>query len=335
MMQDQHAVAARSMVARTRRRALVILLAACALLPRATASQSLTGALIGTIRDDQGGGVPRVPVRITSPSLMGGAATTVTNAKGQFRFAALPPGLYTLAIDVPGFVPVHDENVSIGAAATLERTITLTLAGVAVDLMALPEGEFAHVYLLAEAEGYAAARTRGFVSSRNDENVYESEVTLDPAASSLSGRVLLPGGRDPAPCALFRSVDELGNMHITAVDREGRFSLDELRYEYPEEIVPEGHTPASWLRTLTEQGVARRFPQGMPAEHRRTLDAELALIESLKYEPYFLTVADIVHWARGQGILCQGRGSAANSLVCYALSVTEVDPRRATLLFGR
>ncbi len=113
------------------------------------------------------------------------------------------------------------------------------------------------------------------------------------------------------------------------------FSLDELRYEYPEEIVPEGHTPASWLRALVAQGVARRFPQGMPDEHRRTLDAELALIEQLKYEPYFLTVADIVHWARGQGILCQGRGSAANSLVCYCLGVTEVDPRRATLLFGR
>ena len=113
------------------------------------------------------------------------------------------------------------------------------------------------------------------------------------------------------------------------------FSLDELRYEYPQEIVPDDHTPASWLRALTERGVARRFPAGMPAEHRATLEAELALIESLKYEPYFLTVADIVHWARARGILCQGRGSAANSLVCYCLGVTEVDPRRATLLFGR
>ena len=113
------------------------------------------------------------------------------------------------------------------------------------------------------------------------------------------------------------------------------FSLDELRYEYPEEIVPAGHTPASWLHALVEQGVQRRFPQGMPAVHRATLEDELALIEQLKYEPYFLTVADIVHWARAQHILCQGRGSAANSLVCYCLGVTEVDPQRATLLFGR
>jgi len=113
------------------------------------------------------------------------------------------------------------------------------------------------------------------------------------------------------------------------------FSLDELRYEYPEEIVPAGHTPASWLRALAEAGVQRRFPAGMPAAYRATLDEELALIAQLQYEPYFLTVADIVHWARAQGILCQGRGSAANSLVCYCLGVTEVDPRRATLLFGR
>jgi error-prone DNA polymerase len=113
------------------------------------------------------------------------------------------------------------------------------------------------------------------------------------------------------------------------------FSLDELRYEYPEEIVPAGHTPASWLRALVEAGAQRRFAQGMPSAYRATLEDELALIAQLKYEPYFLTVADIVHWARAQGILCQGRGSAANSLVCYSLGVTEVDPRRATLLFGR
>ncbi|MCP5285694.1 MAG: error-prone DNA polymerase [Burkholderiaceae bacterium] len=113
------------------------------------------------------------------------------------------------------------------------------------------------------------------------------------------------------------------------------FSLDELRYEYPREIVPDGHTPTSWLRALTEQGVQRRFPQGEPPAVRATIEHELALIAQLQYEPYFLTVADLVHWARGQGILCQGRGSAANSAVCYCLGVTEVDPARMTLLFER
>ncbi|MCA3252260.1 MAG: error-prone DNA polymerase [Rubrivivax sp.] len=116
------------------------------------------------------------------------------------------------------------------------------------------------------------------------------------------------------------------------------FSLAELRYEYPREIVPDGHTPASWLRHLTEEGAARRFahlPGGTPAAVRATLEHELALIAQLQYEPYFLTVADLVAWARGQGILCQGRGSAANSAVCYCLGVTEVDPSRMSLLFER
>ncbi|MFN9279966.1 MAG: error-prone DNA polymerase [Betaproteobacteria bacterium] len=113
------------------------------------------------------------------------------------------------------------------------------------------------------------------------------------------------------------------------------FSLDELRYEYPQEIVPDGHTPTSWLRVLTEEGALKRFPGGVPPTVRATIEHELALIAQLKYEPYFLTVADIATWARGQGILCQGRGSAANSAVCYCLHVTEVDPARMSVLFER
>lgn len=113
------------------------------------------------------------------------------------------------------------------------------------------------------------------------------------------------------------------------------FSLAELRYEYPQELVPPGLTPIAHLRALTWQGVPKRFPQGIAPAHAAQLEHELALIEQLGYEAYFLTVADIVAWARTQGILCQGRGSAANSLVCYCLHVTEVDPRRTTMLFER
>ena len=114
------------------------------------------------------------------------------------------------------------------------------------------------------------------------------------------------------------------------------FSLAELRYEYPEEIVPAGHSPTSWLRELTEQGLRRRFPAGELPAVRRAIEHELALIAQLRFEPYFLTVADIVQWARHErGILCQGRGSAANSAVCYCLGVTEVDPARMSLLFER
>jgi error-prone DNA polymerase len=113
------------------------------------------------------------------------------------------------------------------------------------------------------------------------------------------------------------------------------FSLAELRYEYPEEVVPAGETPDSWLRRLTEDGLAQRYPAGVPDKVAAQVEHELRLIAEMAYAPYFLTVHDIVAWARGQGILCQGRGSAANSAVCYALFVTEVDPARAAMLFER
>ena len=113
------------------------------------------------------------------------------------------------------------------------------------------------------------------------------------------------------------------------------FSLDELRYEYPEEIVPRGETPASYLRRLTGEGLARRYGDRVPQDIRELCDHELALIAELRYEPYFLTVYDIVAFARSQNILCQGRGSAANSAVCYALGITEVDPARISTLFER
>jgi len=114
------------------------------------------------------------------------------------------------------------------------------------------------------------------------------------------------------------------------------FSLDELRYEYPEELVPAGATPASHLRELVEAGLRRRYADApVKSDVRDLIDHELALIAELSYEPYFLTVHDIVAFARSKDILCQGRGSAANSAVCYALGITEVDPSRMSVLFER
>ena len=113
------------------------------------------------------------------------------------------------------------------------------------------------------------------------------------------------------------------------------FSLDELAYEYPDEPVPPGRTPQAHLETLTWDGAAWRYPGGVPERVARALRKELALIAELDYAPYFLTVHDIVAWARAQGILCQGRGSAANSAVCFCLGVTSVDPDRLDLLFER
>ncbi len=114
------------------------------------------------------------------------------------------------------------------------------------------------------------------------------------------------------------------------------FSLKELQYEYPREVTPNGHTPTSYLRTLTSAGLKLRYPNTTPpAKVTEQLAMELALIERLHYEAYFLTVYDIVQWAKSQRILCQGRGSAANSVVCYLLGITEADPEITTMLFER
>jgi error-prone DNA polymerase len=113
------------------------------------------------------------------------------------------------------------------------------------------------------------------------------------------------------------------------------FSLSELRYEYPEELAPTGQTPLAYLTRLAWAGARRRYPQGVPEKVRQLVEHELRLIAELRYEAYFLTVWDLVRFARRRGILCQGRGSAANSAVCYCLGVTSVDPERMDLLFER
>ncbi len=134
--------------------------------------------------------------------------------------------------------------------------------------------------------------------------------------------------------ALFRDHPRALSNAVEIAER-CRFSLGELRYEYPEEVVGEGRTPQRELEILTWEGAARRYPEGISSRVRATLEHELALIGELEYAPYFLTVADIVRTARDMGILCQGRGSAANSAVCYCLEITSVDPDRIDLLFER
>ncbi len=113
------------------------------------------------------------------------------------------------------------------------------------------------------------------------------------------------------------------------------FRLDELRYEYPQELCPPGRSPAQHLRELVWKGAQERYPHGIPEKVRRQIEHELRIISELNYEAYFLTVWDIVRFARSRNILCQGRGSAANSAVCYCLGITAVDPDRMDLLFER
>ncbi len=157
-------------------------------------------------------------------------------------------------------------------------------------------------------------------------------VTLDRA-----GFLLHPNGERH-----LRSLDVLERIYppglleaSVEIAAEIDFSLDEIRYEYPDEIVPAGETPASYLRQLTEQGMRQRWPGGVPDKVTTLVEHELELIGELKYEPYFLTVYDIVSFARARKILCQGRGSAANSAVCFCLGITEVDPERMETLVER
>ena len=149
-------------------------------------------------------------------------------------------------------------------------------------------------------------------------------------------RLFANGERCLRPLERLRELYPAALLEQTlAIAERCTFNLEELRYEYPEEIVPAGETPSSHLRALTWAGCAKRWPQGAPPAVQLGLEHELRLIAELKFEPFFLTVHDVVQYARSQGILCQGRGSAANSIVCYCLQITEVDPSRMSMLFER
>jgi len=172
-------------------------------------------------------------------------------------------------------------------------------------------------------------------------NVRALQDTLTAIRHGLSltecGARLFPNGERH-----LRPLNELAELYPAALLEEAAaiaarctFSMAELRYEYPHELVPDGHTLTTWLRALTERGIARRWPEGIAPRVRALIEKELALIAELRYEAFFLTVEDIVAFARSRGILCQGRGSAANSAVCYALGVTEVNPAQQHVLFER
>ncbi|BFN28824.1 error-prone DNA polymerase [Pseudomonas sp. SCT] len=152
-----------------------------------------------------------------------------------------------------------------------------------------------------------------------------------------AGRHLFPNGERH-----LRSREELAQLYPAEllaetlhISQRCHFQLDQLKYHYPHELVPPGHDTTSWLRKLVEDGARWRWPDGIPEKARAQLEHELELIADLHYESYFLTVHDIVRFARERGILCQGRGSAANSSVCFVLGITELDPVRSKLLFER
>jgi error-prone DNA polymerase len=154
--------------------------------------------------------------------------------------------------------------------------------------------------------------------------------------SELGYRALPSGERH------LRKLHDLKNQYrqelldeSARIARRCQFNLGQLRYRYPREVVPQGVSSAAHLRDLTEAGIRQRWPSGIDTDLRQQIERELVLISELHYESYFLTVHDIVQFARSQDILCQGRGSAANSAVCYCLGITEVDPARMNMLFAR
>jgi error-prone DNA polymerase len=187
-----------------------------------------------------------------------------------------------------------------------------------------------HLPLVAAGDVHMHARSR-----RPLQDVLAA-LRLNTTVAEAGGALFANGERHLRQrCALARLYPPELLAETVKVAALCNFSLDELRYEYPEEVVPANETPDSWLRRLTEEGLVKRYPAGVPDKVLAQVEHELRLIAEMAYAPYFLTVHDIVAWAHGQGILCQGRGSAANSAVCYALCVTEVDPARAAMLFER
>ncbi|MDC7986700.1 PHP domain-containing protein, partial [Rhodoplanes sp. TEM] len=158
--------------------------------------------------------------------------------------------------------------------------------------------------------------------------------TLDAAGRLLEANAERHLKAPDEMARLFRAAPEAVAQTLMFLEN-CRFSLDELAYDYPDEVREGFSTPQEALVAFAEEGAARRYPDGVPAKVRHALDHEYALIGELRYAPYFLTVHDIVRFARSRGILCQGRGSAANSAVCWCLGITEVDPERNDLLFER
>ena len=196
------------------------------------------------------------------------------------------------------------------------------------DLLALAE----RLGLPAVATGDVHMHVRGRRALQDTMTAIRHHVTVAEA-----GLRLHPNGERH-----LRSLEALADLYPRAlldetveIARRCTFDLGQLRYEYPRELVPEGHDPTSWLRELTERGMRERWKGGVKEKVRAQIESELALIAELGYDSYFLTVQDIVSFARGRHILCQGRGSAANSAVCYALGITEIDPARTDMLFER
>jgi error-prone DNA polymerase len=243
-----------------------------------------------------------------------------------------------VAILVPGTVDedlpliLHRHRTAFGDRAYLALTL-LRRPGDAVRLRLLED--------MAQTAGLRAVVTGDVLYHHQDRRILQDVVTCIREGCTIESagfrreRSVDRQLREPEEMQrLFRRHPEALARSLEIMER-CRFSLDELRYQYPDEVEDPALTPQQALEALVHEAAPRRYPQGLPADVAAQLRHELRLIDELGYASYFLTVHSIVRYARSIGILCQGRGSAANSAVCYLLSITSIDPVRSGLLFER
>ncbi|PPV05239.1 error-prone DNA polymerase [Xanthomonas bromi] len=252
------------------------------------------------------------------------------DVQAQFREGV--PGVFALWL--PGAQPQAEQGAWLQQVFGVRAFLAVELHREQDDAARLQA-----LQLLAQHLGMAALASGDVHMAQRRERIVQDTLTAIRHTTALAecGAHLFRNGERH-----LRTRRALGNIYPDALlqatvelAQRCTFDLSKISYSYPRELVPEGHTPTSYLRQLTEQGMRERWPDGTPEKIRDDIEKELALIAELEYEAFFLTVRDVVHFARSKGILCQGRGSSANSAVCYALAITSVDPRKTRLLISR
>jgi error-prone DNA polymerase len=261
--------------------------------------------------------------------------------KGEYRllredFKTPMSGL--LALWVPD---LQEDAATLSEQGQWLRGIFPDSAWLSVELHRGPDDEkrLAHLLALAREAGMPAVACGDVHMHARGRRALQDTMTAirhHTTVAEAGHRLFANGERHLRPLSMLADVYPSQLLAETLrIAERCTFDLSQLRYEYPHELVPKEHTATSWLRQLTEDGARFRWPDGVPTKARANLEKELKVIAQMKYESYFLTVQDIVAFARERGILCQGRGSAANSSVCFALRITELDPETSNLLFER
>ncbi|MEX0964627.1 MAG: error-prone DNA polymerase [Pseudohongiellaceae bacterium] len=236
---------------------------------------------------------------------------------------------------------LEQSDACIDSQAGYLRALTTDNLWIAAELLLRGQDrlKLIHLQTLGQRFGVPVCAAGGVYMHEAGRRIVQDTVTAIRLVKPLSE---IGFAAEPNSQRHLRSIEQLKKLYpaqlldeTLTIARRCEFSLGELRYEYPAELVPKEHTAHSWLWRLTEEGITKRWPQGISAKNREIIEHEMELIKKLSYEHFFLTVYEIVCFAKSENIYCQGRGSAANSVVCYCLGITEVSPDHAELLFER